>query len=425
MLEDLLALVNSGCCLKIIENRVIGATASIAGPLIIPEGVLEIGDYAFKNNSTITSVTFPSSLRSIGKEAFYKCTALEEIHFPEQSHLVDIGTSCFSSCACLKPVSIPASVLSVGDKAFSSCYNSAEFAKQQQDSRSNLSTHIFGKAVSDIENNGCAVQELHIYENTQIGASCFAGTEIMDLYIDSLVVMPMAFANSLIHRVHWNSAATIIPDGAFEGSAIEEFIISEYAAKNLHTIGSGAFSYCTNLHSFSLSPEITVICDSAFKTSGLIAFTANKNLMLIGNHALEATPCEYIDLREATKLEKIGSYAFAGTKIKQLYVNSSQRIFSDNVVNGCTQLELLNLGASIEHLICTSNTPYGQDITDSTLFIEGKTTKVSTGWQMQLLMLPKECPEPGKPIKMSTRVGIYTGKAFGRSKHFKGAIIRY
>ena len=55
------------------------------GPITIPSTfggcqVTRIGDYAFYNCSGLTSVTIPSSVRSIGWGAFYGCSGLKKIH---------------------------------------------------------------------------------------------------------------------------------------------------------------------------------------------------------------------------------------------------------------------------------------------------------------------------------------------------------
>lgn len=47
---------------------------------MIPEGVTTIGDYAFGDCSSLTSITLPESLTSIGWRAFYGCSSLQAIH---------------------------------------------------------------------------------------------------------------------------------------------------------------------------------------------------------------------------------------------------------------------------------------------------------------------------------------------------------
>ena len=44
--------------------------------------VTAIGDYAFSVNYSLTSITFPDSLRSIGMCAFFQCESLTSITLP-------------------------------------------------------------------------------------------------------------------------------------------------------------------------------------------------------------------------------------------------------------------------------------------------------------------------------------------------------
>ena len=48
----------------------------------IPEGVQSIGDYAFCDCSSLTSLTLPSSLQSIGDSAFCDCSSLTSLYIP-------------------------------------------------------------------------------------------------------------------------------------------------------------------------------------------------------------------------------------------------------------------------------------------------------------------------------------------------------
>ncbi|MBE6206725.1 MAG: leucine-rich repeat domain-containing protein [Rikenellaceae bacterium] len=46
----------------------------------IPDSVTSIGDSAFYSCDSLTSVTIPDSVTEIGQEAFYKCTSLTEVY---------------------------------------------------------------------------------------------------------------------------------------------------------------------------------------------------------------------------------------------------------------------------------------------------------------------------------------------------------
>lgn len=68
--------------LVIVNNVVIDGTAC-SGEVVIPDGVVRIGQGAFRSNENITSVTIPDSVRRIEIWAFALCTSLENISFPD------------------------------------------------------------------------------------------------------------------------------------------------------------------------------------------------------------------------------------------------------------------------------------------------------------------------------------------------------
>jgi hypothetical protein len=67
----------------------------------------------------LTSVSLPSTLVSIGKNAFSGCTKLERIELPNK--LKTIGEGAFSGLYMLRKVILPSSLESVGKSAFSDC----------------------------------------------------------------------------------------------------------------------------------------------------------------------------------------------------------------------------------------------------------------------------------------------------------------
>ena len=85
----------------------------------IPDSVTSIGDGAFDDCSSLTSITIPDSVTSIGNWAFFICSSLTSITIGNS--VTSIGTNAFHSCIGLTSITIPYSVTSIGDGAFFGC----------------------------------------------------------------------------------------------------------------------------------------------------------------------------------------------------------------------------------------------------------------------------------------------------------------
>lgn len=129
---------------------------SITTDLIIPDGVTEIQQFAFKELPSLMSVTIPSSLKKVGKDAFSTCTNLSfvdisdfsawcQIDFESGSsnplcnggklfvngkkltsivipeEITNIKNYTFIRLAGVSSVTIPDSVVSIGDGSFGGC----------------------------------------------------------------------------------------------------------------------------------------------------------------------------------------------------------------------------------------------------------------------------------------------------------------
>ena len=79
----------------------------------------EIGEYAFKDCSRLTSLTLPAGITSIGYAAFNGCRGLTSLTLP--AGITSIGRSTFEGCRGLTSLTLPAGITSIGEYAFRGC----------------------------------------------------------------------------------------------------------------------------------------------------------------------------------------------------------------------------------------------------------------------------------------------------------------
>ena len=85
----------------------------------IPGSVTSIGNSVFSSCANLASVTLPTSITSIGDAAFAGCESLPSVMIG--GTMIDIGGYLFSGCSILESVTISGSVASIADTAFAYC----------------------------------------------------------------------------------------------------------------------------------------------------------------------------------------------------------------------------------------------------------------------------------------------------------------
>ena len=229
--------------------------------VVIPNYVKKIGDFAFKNVSTLKSIIIPNSVTSIGKYAFSDCSSLSNVTIPNSVTL--IGDFAFGSCSSLKSVTIPNSVIAIGYAAFGSCSSLTSIVVEESNT------------VYDSRNNCNAIIETAT--NTLI-AACQNTT--IPTSVSSIGDFAFAVCTPLKSVTIPNSVTSI----GFEAFIRCSSLTSVTIPNSVTEIGEYTFYCCSSLTSVTIPNSVTSIGFAAFHgCSSLTSVTIPNSVTSIGN----------------------------------------------------------------------------------------------------------------------------------------------
>ncbi len=250
----------------------------------IPDSVTSIGDNAFDNCSGLTNVTIPDSVESIGKYAFYDCSGLASVTIG--NHVTSIGKYAFWGCSGLTSVTIPDSVTSIGSQAFQNC--SGLVSVTIPDSVT---------SIGDIAFSGCSELTSVTIGNhvTSIGSQAFYGCRAL-----TSIKIPASVTTIGINSFGGCSGLTSIEvDGenrnyksennaiiTTEGELVAGCKSTTTIPTSVTSIGSHAFSGCSELTSVTIGNHVTSIGEYAFSgCNQLTSVTVPDSVTSIGEYA--------------------------------------------------------------------------------------------------------------------------------------------
>ena len=255
----------------------------------IPDSVTSIGNYAFTYCSSLTSVTIPDSVTSIGSGTFWYCDNLISITLPDG--LTSIGSDAFTGCGNLINVVIPESVTEIGHDAFKSCSKLISVEIPEGVTTINEQTFAYCSSLTSVTipasvtyidysafYNCSSLESVTIPDSvTSIGTSAFSGcSSLTSVYITDLE----AWCN-----IKFSASANPLGNGAnlyLNGSLVTDLVIPN----DVTSIGSYAFNGCSSLTSIVIPNSVTSIGDYAFNgCSSLENITIPKSVTSIGENA--------------------------------------------------------------------------------------------------------------------------------------------
>ncbi len=318
--------------------------------------VRAISASAFSGNTSLTSVTIPATVTSIGNLAFQSCTSLKSIVIESStllesgllitSYITSIGTSAFSGCISLTSVLIPGGVSSIGTGAFQSC--------------SNLTTVTLYRSVgsigSDAFRNCPLLTELNVWGNApSVGAAAFTGSPLTVFRLTGTTKWSSTLGGASVIEVQTDLTYTItncevtITGTTGTGGALQ--IPARILGVPVRAIGRSAFRDKANLTSVAIPSSVTSIGDSAFYSCvGFSTVVIPAGVTSIGNGAFGG--CSgLIGVTLASTVSSIGSWAFAGcTSLTGISLTNGLRSIDMYAFKGCTALASVTLPSTVTQI---------------------------------------------------------------------------
>ena len=262
---------------------------------------IEFEEGVFEDNTKLTYVSLPDSLKEIPERAFSDCTGLVRVKLP--SSLEKIGASAFEGCSNLetsgasgeKQFVLPDTLTEVGEDAFKDC--------------GDLTSVTIGTGLKDIPDgmfdNCDSISSLTFAEGStveKIGEGAFRDNNLGKVTLpDSLkYIGAYSFENndsSSFSSITVPAGVVTVSAYAFSGCtrlATVEFAAREDGTRDLESIGSGAFMNCERLttvkpseaNSNMLPDSVTKISDLTFYGCDRLAgFTIGAQIESIGDGA--------------------------------------------------------------------------------------------------------------------------------------------
>ncbi len=249
--------------------------------------VVEIADYAFAMQGTLTRLTLPDTITTIGAAAFFAMGKLEQVDLP--SGLMNLPEEAFADCSSLSTITLPEGLESISGDAFSGT------------SLSSLTLPASLKILDNRALHGCnqleTIQILpgnHFYESRN--------GILVDTADDILVKYPAAKDGS---NYVVDSDLVKIGDWAFEGASQLQTVT---LGNNIWELGEGAFSGSGLTALPALGNMVTVVPSNCFRGCvGLTEVTVPEGIRKIGKMAFLGVGVQEVTI--PASVEEIGILA--------------------------------------------------------------------------------------------------------------------
>lgn len=279
------------------------------------EDIAVIGEKAFAGCSALTDITTLAQMRSIGDGAFMDCTSLESLKL-DGTGAIELGIGMLSGCTALKTLTIPALHASLGV--------------------------LFNATASADAGYPATLKTITVTKDETVEDYAFNGM-------------------TNVIKIDWKQEPVSI--GAYAFGDCKSLSDLNCATTMVQTIGDGAFYNCKMLSDIELSSQVTAVGASAFEgCTNLASISVTDNLVKVGENAFKGTAWLNAQPAGAVMLAKV-FITFKGND-KIITVPDTALSIADAALKG---------NANVKEVIIPENVTYiGADLLTDT-----KTEKVT------------------------------------------------
>ena len=210
------------------------------GSIIVPNGIIGIEQFAFKDCKSISEIILPKSLSFIKWGAVSGCSSLETISIPES--IKELPYDCFKDCINLSVVQLPEGLKKIESDSFNGCVSITQI---------NIPATV-----------------------TEIGHSAFKNCSSLETI----------------------SIPENISSIGYETFQNCESLYEVYLPKNLTSIESEAFSGCESLLSITIPKKVNIVRDKAFSNC------SNLNCVIIESNDISIEPTAFLNCFSINRL---------------------------------------------------------------------------------------------------------------------------
>jgi hypothetical protein len=324
--------------------------------LSLPEGLTTIGNGAFIWCNNLTSVVIPNSVTQIGEAAFRDCRALKSVKMCE--NVKEIGESAFNNCQKLASITLPEGLTIINNSVFMCCFelstitipNSVKKINAYAFSECNkMSSVILSNAVDTIGEAAfeycLSLSSITIPESvTYIGEKAFYDcSSLRSIKIPDSISFVGRNAFSYVLNVEYNGSLYGAP---WDARCLNAYIDGDFAYSD--DTKSNLLSCYINVSGDLIIPEtVTEMQRDAFSYCKMRSVTIPNSLNYISDYAF--SQCKNLEeIHFGKNITSIGKWAFYWcSALTTLDLPESIVTLGNSCFLGCTALTFVYVPASV------------------------------------------------------------------------------